>query len=58
MKYGFIYDTEFLSWLEANVDALNAARVDSAVMYAVKRSCEIKAQSSASTNASKVCARF
>jgi 3-dehydroquinate synthase len=43
VKYGFIYDIDFLSWLEANVSALNA-RDDGAVAHAVKRSCEIKAE--------------
>jgi 3-dehydroquinate synthase len=42
VKYGFIYDIDFLGWLEASVDALNA-REDAAVTHAVKRSCEIKA---------------
>ena len=42
VKYGFIHDISFLEWLESNVDVLNA-RDDRATMYAVKRSCEIKA---------------
>jgi len=42
VKYGFIYDTKFLAWLEANAPQL-AAREDAAVIHAVKRSCEIKA---------------
>ena len=42
VKYGLIYDATFFDWLEANAEAL-ATRVDSAVIYAVRRSCEIKA---------------
>jgi len=42
VKYGLIYDTAFFAWLEANAQALQA-REAAAVMYAVKRSCEIKA---------------
>lgn len=42
VKYGLIYDLEFLTWLERNVDALKA-RDDAATVYAVRRSCEIKA---------------
>ena len=42
VKYGLIYDVDFLDWLERNVDALNA-RNDAALIYAVRRSCEIKA---------------
>lgn len=42
VKYGFIYDVEFLQWLEHNADALNASKHD-ALLHAVKRSCEIKA---------------
>lgn len=43
VKYGFIHDTRFLTWIEANATALNA-RDDQAVMHAVRRSCEIKAE--------------
>lgn len=43
VKYGLIYDAEFFAWLESNGDAL-AARENGAVMYAIKRSCEIKAE--------------
>jgi 3-dehydroquinate synthase len=43
VKYGFIHDASFLTWIEANTAALNA-RNDQAVMYAVRRSCEIKAE--------------
>jgi 3-dehydroquinate synthase len=42
VKYGFIRDLAFLQWIEANVDRL-LARDDAAVMHAVRRSCEIKA---------------
>ncbi len=42
VKYGFIRDAAFLEWIEAHVDGL-LAREDSAVMHAVRRSCEIKA---------------
>lgn len=43
IKYGFIIDAEFFSWLEDNLDALLARERD-ATAYAVKRSCEIKAR--------------
>lgn len=42
VKYGLIYDVDFLAWLEGNVAALNA-REPAATMHAVRRSCEIKA---------------
>ena len=42
VKYGLIYDVDFLGWLERNADALNA-RDEAATVHAVKRSCEIKA---------------
>lgn len=42
VKYGLIYDVEFLAWLERNADALNA-RDSAATVFAVRRSCEIKA---------------
>lgn len=42
IKYGPIYDMEFMSWIEANIDAL-VAREPAALALAVKRSCEIKA---------------
>jgi 3-dehydroquinate synthase len=42
VKYGLIYDVEFLGWLERHADALNA-RDPAAVVFAVRRSCEIKA---------------
>jgi 3-dehydroquinate synthase len=43
VKYGFIYDVQFLQWLEKNVDALNA-RDETALIDAIRRSCEIKAE--------------
>jgi 3-dehydroquinate synthase len=43
VKYGLIYDAAFFAWLEAHADAL-AARDDSAVTQAIRRSCEIKAE--------------
>jgi 3-dehydroquinate synthase len=42
VKYGLIYDRPFFDWLESNADAF-AAREPTAVIYAVRRSCEIKA---------------
>ncbi|MBO9686982.1 3-dehydroquinate synthase [Roseateles chitosanitabidus] len=42
IKYGPIADVAFLDWIEAHLDAL-LARDKSALAYAVKRSCEIKA---------------
>ena len=42
IKYGPIADAAFLDWIEANLDAL-VARDKTALAYAVKRSCEIKA---------------
>ncbi|MFC4310152.1 3-dehydroquinate synthase [Steroidobacter flavus] len=43
VKYGLIYDPAFFAWLEENAEAL-LKRVDGAVIYAVRRSCEIKAE--------------
>jgi 3-dehydroquinate synthase len=43
IKYGPIFDMAFLGWIEANIDAL-MAREPQALAYAVKRSCEIKAE--------------
>jgi 3-dehydroquinate synthase len=42
IKYGFIYDAAFLSWLEQHLDRL-LARDASTLTYAIQRSCEIKA---------------
>ncbi len=43
IKYGAIADIEFLGWLENNIDALLAKDGD-ALVHAIKRSCELKAQ--------------
>jgi len=43
IKYGLVYDTDFLQWLETNMPAL-LTRVPTALAYAVQRSCEIKAE--------------
>ena len=43
VKYGLIYDPAFFAWLESNAEPL-LNRVDSAVIHAVRRSCEIKAE--------------
>ncbi|HET8869450.1 MAG TPA: 3-dehydroquinate synthase, partial [Aquabacterium sp.] len=42
IKYGPIADADFLTWLEANLDALLARDLE-ALTHAIKRSCEIKA---------------
>jgi shikimate kinase / 3-dehydroquinate synthase len=43
VKYGFIRDAEFLDWIEGNATAL-LAREPQALAYAIRRSCEIKAE--------------
>ncbi len=43
IKYGPIYDMTFLDWIESHLDALMARDVD-ALSWAVRRSCEIKAE--------------
>lgn len=43
VKYGFIYDADFLAWLEVNLDAL-LRRESAALAHAIHRSCEIKAE--------------
>ena len=43
VKYGFIYDAEFLAWLECNLEAL-LRREAAALAHAIRRSCEIKAE--------------
>lgn len=43
IKYGAIVDRAFFSWLEANMTAL-LARDSDALIYAIRRSCELKAQ--------------
>ncbi len=42
IKYGFIVDHDFFNWLEENMVRL-LAREPAAIAFAVKRSCEIKA---------------
>ena len=42
VKYGAIHDAQFLAWIESNATAL-AARDAVALAYAIRRSCEIKA---------------
>ena len=43
IKYGLIWDAEFLAWLEANMGKLRALD-PAAITHAIHRSCEIKAQ--------------
>lgn len=43
IKYGLIADQQFFEWLENNIAALNG-RNAGALTYAIRRSCEIKAQ--------------
>jgi 3-dehydroquinate synthase len=43
VKYGAIFDVEFLAWLERNAERL-LARDTQALTEAIRRSCEIKAQ--------------
>lgn len=43
IKYGLIYDIEFLAWLEANMSEL-MARQPEQLAYAIHRSCQIKAE--------------
>ena len=43
IKYGLIYDVEFLAWLEKNIEGLNGCDPE-LMAYAIKRSCEIKAE--------------
>ncbi|WP_324780177.1 3-dehydroquinate synthase [Thiobacillus sedimenti] len=43
IKYGLIWDAEFLGWLEANMEKLRALD-PVAIAHAIYRSCEIKAQ--------------
>jgi 3-dehydroquinate synthase len=43
VKYGFIRDTAFLDWIEANTSQL-LNRDAQALAYAIRRSCEIKAE--------------
>ncbi|MFZ0105504.1 MAG: 3-dehydroquinate synthase [Thiobacillus sp.] len=43
IKYGLIWDAEFLAWLEDNMEKLRALEA-AAIAHAIYRSCEIKAQ--------------
>jgi 3-dehydroquinate synthase len=43
VKHGFILDAEFAAWLEENIEQLRAREVP-ALVHAVRRSCEIKAE--------------
>jgi len=43
IKYGLIYDAPFFSWLEQNYQKV-LSRDPAALTFAIKRSCEIKAQ--------------
>jgi 3-dehydroquinate synthase len=43
IKYGLIRDPAFFAWLEANIEKL-LARDAQALTYAIKRSCEVKAE--------------
>ncbi len=43
IKYGLIWDADFLAWLEANMPKLRALD-PAAITHAIYRSCEIKAQ--------------
>jgi 3-dehydroquinate synthase len=43
IKYGLIHDAAFFEWLEAHIDEL-LARDGQALAYAIRRSCEIKAE--------------
>jgi 3-dehydroquinate synthase len=43
IKHGFVLDVVFVAWLEANIEKL-LARDRVALEYAVRRSCELKAQ--------------
>ena len=42
IKYGVALDVKFFAWLEENIDAVNL-REPTALAYAIRRSCEIKA---------------
>ncbi|SHG70578.1 3-dehydroquinate synthase [Cognatiyoonia sediminum] len=42
VKYGLLGDADFFEWLETNADAIANREMD-ALIYAVKRSCEMKA---------------
>ncbi|AIY39610.1 3-dehydroquinate synthase [Collimonas arenae] len=42
IKYGAVIDAEFFKWIETNIDKL-MARDNAALAYAIRRSCELKA---------------
>ncbi len=42
IKYGFIWDTTFLEWLDGNIESL-MRREYSSLAYAIQRCCQIKA---------------
>lgn len=42
IKYGAVIDAEFFKWIENNIDKL-MARDNTALAYAIRRSCELKA---------------
>jgi shikimate kinase / 3-dehydroquinate synthase len=42
IKYGAVIDAEFFRWIETNIDKL-MARDNAALAYAIRRSCELKA---------------
>ncbi|CAN1226746.1 3-dehydroquinate synthase, chloroplastic [Linum perenne] len=45
VKYGLIRDAEFFEWMEKNIELLlSSCRDPSALAYAIKRSCENKAE--------------
>ena len=43
VKYGLIHDAAFFAWLEEHMDAL-LRRDHASLVYAIRRSCEIKAE--------------
>jgi 3-dehydroquinate synthase len=43
VKYGLVFDAQFLEWIEAHVDALLALD-PAALAHAIHRSCELKAE--------------
>ena len=47
IKYGIIWDADFFSWLEQNLQSLQRLEAD-ALGYAIRRCCEIKAEMVAS----------
>ena len=43
IKYGIIYDKDFFSWLETNIEAIKLLK-PTAIIYMLKRCCAIKAE--------------